>query len=270
MQTFSIKNLNDAFKKMKFKKNNSYIIHSSLTHLGLLKGKPIEQIPKNIFNVLIKNLGRDSTISVPTSDWNYSQKKTLFDKKSSVAHKDFGGLSQYFVKRKRSFRSNNPLFNITAIGKKAKYITGGNTNNAFGKDSAWDRLYNLNSEILLLGCDFSETNFTFTRYIEFRFGVPYLYNKLFQQPINQNKKKIFDFSISTLRYHDLDIQYDLKNFKKILKKRKILVENTDKKIKITRVKMKPCFDLGIECLKKDINFFLKKKPKYKNKLYPLI
>ena len=43
-----------------------------------------------------------------------------------------------------SFRSSNPLFNITALGKKAKYITNGGTSNAFGVDSAWDKLYNLN------------------------------------------------------------------------------------------------------------------------------
>ena len=33
--------------------------------------------------------------------------------------------------------------------------------------------------------------------------------------------------------------------------------------------MKPCFDLGIECLKKDINFFLRKKPKHKKQKFPI-
>ena len=49
----------------------------------------------------------------------------------------------------------------------------------------------------------------------------------------------------------------------------IRVENKNKKIKITKVKMKPCFDIGISCLKKDINFFLKRKPKYKIDKFPL-
>ena len=84
---------------------------------------------------------------------------------------------------------------------------------------------------------------------------------MFNLPILKKRKKIFKTSTSTLRYLDLDLVYDLKKFKSVLKKKKILFEGRDKKIKITRVKMKPCFDLGIECLKKDINFFLKKKTK---------
>ena len=89
-----------------------------------------------------------------------------------------------------SLRSNNPLFNVTALGNKAKFITNGRTTNAFGVDSAWDKLYNLDAEIILLGCDFSKATFTFTRYIEFRYGVPYLYNKLFNIPISKNKKNL--------------------------------------------------------------------------------
>ena len=52
---------------------------------------------------------------------------------------------------------------------------------AFGADSAWDQLFKLNSDIVFLGCDLSVC--TFIRYIEFRFGVPYLYNKHFNRDI---------------------------------------------------------------------------------------
>ena len=269
MQIISKIEINNAFKELNFKKNSSFVVHSSLMHLGLIKGVKIKQMPSEIFLLLRKNLGKNATICVPSSNWDYSYKKKSFDKNKSNSHKEFGALSSYIAKKPNSLRSNNPLFNISAIGKKAKYITDGGTSNAFGTDSAWDKLYNLNAEIILLGCDFSEATFTFVRYIEFRFGVPYLYNKLFNLPITNKRKKIFNSSISTLRYLNIDVVYDLKKFKKILKKKQILFEGKDKKIKITKVKMKPCFDLGIECLKKDINFFLKKKPKYKKEKFPL-
>ena len=61
---------------------------------------------------------------------------------------------------------------------------------AFGADSAWDQLFKLNSDILFLGCDMSVC--TFIRYIEFRFGVPYLYNKHFNNEICNNNKVIIE------------------------------------------------------------------------------
>ena len=269
MQKVTTRDIDIALKKINIKKNSCYMVHSSLTHLGIIDGIKIKQIPKIILKLLRKNLGKNSTICFPTSDWDYSDNKKIFDKKRSNSHREFGGLSQYVAKKNGSLRSNNPLFNVTALGNKAKFITNGRTTNAFGVDSAWDKLYNLDAEIILLGCDFSKATFTFTRYIEFRYGVPYLYNKFFNIPISKNKKKIFNHSVSTLRYLDLNIEYDLNNFKKILKRKKILIENNNKKIKIIKVKMKPCFDAGIECLKKDINFFLKKKPNYKFTKYPI-
>jgi aminoglycoside N3'-acetyltransferase len=269
MQKISKKEIDIAFKKLNFKRNSCVVIHSSLIHLGLIEGVNLKKMPEEIYSLIKKNLGKNATICVPSSNWDYSDKKKPFDKIRSNSHKEFGALSNYIVNKKNSFRSNNPLFNITALGKKAKYITNGGTSNAFGVDSAWDKLYNLDAEIILLGCDFSEATFTFTRYIEFRFGVPYLYNKLFNLPIFHKRKKIFKTSTSTLRYLDLDLVYDLKKFKNVLKKKKILFEGRDKKIKITKVRMKPCFDLGIECLKKDIYFFLKKKPKFKKQKFPL-
>lgn len=269
MQKISKKEISSALKKLNFKKNSCVVIHSSLIHIGLIEGVNLKKMPEEIFFLIKKNLGKNATICVPSSNWDYSDKKKPFDRIISNSHKEFGALSNYIVNKPNSFRSSNPLFNITALGKKAKYITNGGTSNAFGVDSAWDKLYNLNAEIILLGCEFSEATFTFTRYIEFRFGVPYLYNKLFNLPILNKGKKIFKTSTSTLRYLDLDLVYDLKKFKNVLKKKKILFEGVDKKIKITRVKMKPCFDLGIECLKKDIYFFLKKKPKFKKQKFPL-
>ena len=91
-------------------------------------------------------------------------------------------------KEKKSLRSFNPIFNISSEGKQAKFITSQKTPTAFGEDSAWHQLYKLNSEIIFIGCDLSVC--TFVRFIEFRFGVPYLYNKLFNTKIC-NKKKLY-------------------------------------------------------------------------------
>ena len=42
------------------------MVHSSLTHLGIIDGIKIKQIPKIILKLLRKNLGKNSTICFPT------------------------------------------------------------------------------------------------------------------------------------------------------------------------------------------------------------
>ena len=75
MQKITSKDIDTAFRQMRIKKNSCYMIHSSLVHLGIVDGVKINQIPKVILNILRKNLGKNSTICVPTSDWDYSDKK---------------------------------------------------------------------------------------------------------------------------------------------------------------------------------------------------
>ena len=138
---------------------------------------------------------------------------------------------------------------------------------AFGEDSPWDQLYKLNSDIIFLGCDISVC--TFIRYIEFRFGVTYLYNKHFNNKIRTGKKIISKHSSSPLRYLYLDIEYDTSKFQKILLKKKILRTGKSKNINVMAVDMQACYRVGIEELKKDLFFFLKRPPKFKNKFAPI-
>ena len=163
-------------------------------------------------------------------------------------------------------RSLNPLFTISSIGSKAKFITGEKTPIAFGSDSAWDNLFKLNSKIIFLGCDMSVC--TFVRYIEFRYGVPYLYNKHFMNKIILNRKILSNYSSSTLRYPYFYLDYDLMKFQKILLRKKLLKSSSNKNFKAMSVDMKSCFDCGIDLLKKNLFFFLQHPPKYKKKLTP--
>ena len=268
MRINTLSEIKKNLKKLKLKKGSSCLLHSSIVGMGLIKNFPIKNIPKKIFDLVFQEIGKNGTLSALTPYYDYGLKFKKFDLLKSNSAKDVGSLSDLISKKKESTRSLNPLFNISSIGKKAKFITNQKTTIAFGADSPWDQLFKLNSDIVFLGCDLSVC--TFIRYIEFRFGVPYLYNKHFNRDICINKKRISKYSSSTLRYSYLDIEYDTSKFQKILLKKKVLRTSKSKQSKFMAVDMQSCFEIGIEELKKDLFFFLKRTPKYKNKFFPII
>jgi len=266
MITINSKDFKKVLHKLHIRKNASCLIHASIINLGQFEDKKIENIPINIFRLVKEVVGKKGTISTLTANYDYGLKKKNFDLSNSLPAHEIGSFSKFFVKRKKSMRSYNPIFNITSEGKYAKFITSQKTSVAFGEDSAWHQLYKLNSEMIFIGCDLSVC--TFIRFIEFRFGVPHIYNKLFNIKITNNKRPIFNYSISPLKYKGSNTIYDITKFQNILLKKKLLRVSKDKNIKIMAVKMKPFFSLAVEHLKKNIYFFLKSKPKFKNNSDP--
>ncbi len=267
MRFNTLSEIKRSLKQLRLKKGSSCLLHSSINGIGPIKGINIKKIPEVIVDLIFKEIGDNGTLSVMTPYYDYGLKNKKFDIKNSPSARELGAISSYIYNKKNSFRSLNPLFAISSIGKKAKHITSGKTPTAFGFDSAWDKLFKLNSKILFLGCDMSVC--TFVRYIEFRFGVPYLYNKHFNNKIVFNKKILSNYSTSTLRYSYLYLNYDVLKFQKILIRKKLLKIISNKKFKAMSIDMKPCFDSGIENLKKNLFFFLKNSPKYKRKLTPI-
>lgn len=267
MKIHTLEEIKKVIKNLKLKKSSSCILHSSITNIGLIKNVETKKIPENIVKLILKIIGPNGTLSVMTPYYDYGLKNKVFDIQKSPSAKELGAVSKYVLSVKKSYRSTNPLFNISSIGKKARYITSGDSPVAFGKDSAWDRLFNLNTKIIFIGCDM--TVCTFVRYMEFRYGVSYLYNKIFNQKIISNKKIISYYSSSPLRYEYLPLIYDVKKFENLLKKKKVLNYGLNKNLKALSVNMKPCFTYGIEALKKNPHFFLRKKPKYNKMLIPI-
>jgi aminoglycoside 3-N-acetyltransferase len=259
----TIKEIKDSFKQLKIKKGSSCLLHSSLINIGNIRGVNINNLPKVIIKVIFDLIGPNGTVSVLSPYYEYAELKKKFYINKKHCSKKVGSINQYVTKISKN-RSIEPIFNISSIGKKSNFITKNVSATSFGEDSAWDRLYKLNTDMIFLGCNLSVC--TFVRYIESKFGVPYLYNKHFSITIKNNKQIISKYSSSLLRYKHLKIEYKLKKFQDDLKNKKILRNNNNKKLNIMAVRMQPCFERGIKNLKKDFFYFLKKNPFKKNLL----
>jgi aminoglycoside 3-N-acetyltransferase len=267
LQTYTRQSLRQCLSDLDIGTQKVCFVHSSLMALGLMEDYSISDIPAVVAEELRAVLTTDGTLCCPGARWEYGPEDDCFDLKSTPVSKGLGVFCQHILARPDSMRSPNPIFSVLAVGKEAEYITGGQTVTSFGYDSAWDRLLHLDADMLFLGCDMRYA--TFVRYIEFRFGVPYLYSKLFQKPVTKGGQEISPFSISYLRYMHCPVEYDLSRFQALLDDKGLLRRANIGKAPCYAIKMKACLEAGIAALKKDLHYFLKTSPPYDKQRVPL-
>lgn len=258
--TYSVKDIGSALAQTGIAVGDTVVMHSSLFHLGQLEGVPIKECPARVVQAICDHLGEEGTLAVPAPNWDYGQKRQPFDIRHTPVTKSLGVIGNHMIKLPDARRSPNPIFSIAAVGPQAGTICEGGVATAFGVDSAWDRMFSLNADMLFLGCDISVM--TFVRYIEHRFGVPYLYNKLFDVPILDNGKPLDMAVVALLRYAHCPVQYDLSGLERLLREAGALREASLGGAKVHAVRMDKCFAIAVEALKKDIHFFLGGRPNY--------
>ena len=134
MNSLSVLEFKSLINDLKIKSGSSYLLHSSLRGIGLIRGIKISKTPEFVINEILKKIGKNGTLTALTPNYDYGLKK-IFNIKTSPSSKELGAMSDYIFKDKRSLRSFNPPFNLSSIGKKARYITSAPSPTAFGYDS---------------------------------------------------------------------------------------------------------------------------------------
>jgi len=256
----------NTLKKCGVKKNDILFVQSDVSKIGKLKGTLKQQL-KTYLEAIKSSVGDNGTIVVPAFYYEYSRKKLSFNVSESPVSKELGLFPNFFCKQKNVFRSLNPLTSVAAMGKKAKYICGGNTATGFGLDSPFDRLTKLKAKILLIGVG----DVTYVHYVEYMVGVPHIYNKLFEIPIYRQGKKINLPVCNQVRYLDYDVMHlKPKEIQKKLEKADLV-----KKVKLGNeyfriLSVEKVFNFLKIKLQKNFYYLLKKKPKFKKNSIPLI
>lgn len=258
--TFNLDDLADALKEVQVTPAETVVMHSSLRDLGWLADTSLREYPARIIAAVREFLGPDGTLAVPAANWDYGRAKEPFDIRHSPVARELGVVGSHMISVPDAERSPNPIFAVAAVGKEADFICNSGTATAFGTDSAWDRMFQKDADMLFLGCDL--TYLTFARYIEQHFGVPYLYNKLFDVPVLDNGKPLGLEVTAPLRFMSCPAEYDLSRFEERLRDSGCLRETRLGAGAVKAVKMLPCFEMGVAALKSDIHYFLKETPAY--------
>ena len=228
----------DTLRNLGISSGDVVLVYSDNLCLKEVDNLTINMQLEALYNSLMDILGAEGTLCVPAFFYEYARLGTPFDIKLSPVSDGLGMFSKYIASLPNSKRSPMPVTSISAVGKNAEYICEISNRHGYGEDSAWDRMYKLNTKIISLGF---LGGLTFTNYIEHMAGMPYL-------------------------YVDLDVEWDLdeEKFKKAA-----LIENGISKVEyynnnpVSITPMQPLFDYIKELYFQNPYFFLKHEPNYK-------
>ena len=159
-----------AARKLGLKKGDVVLVHSSFKSLG-----PVQNGAQDVIGGFSEVLGDEGTLVMPTfvqKDFANAYNTWHIDK-----HSDTGYLTNYLRKLPEASRSDQATHSVAAIGKLAHELTKthGHTSKRFGNmgdtpfssDSPWEKMYDLNAKVVLLGVDFMSV--TFRHYAEYRY-----------------------------------------------------------------------------------------------------
>ena len=242
-----------------------------LTHLDASKSISLNKGLRNDldyhYSSLKKVVGNSGTIVVPAYFYEYARSNQIFDVDNSSPSRDLGFFSLYVMEKKSRRRSINPITSLIAFGKYGKFIEN-SSGSAFGYDSAFHRLHQLNAKMLFIGIDCSAT--TFVHLPEYMAGVPHVYNKYFKTSVIKNKKKINLPISGQVRYLNANVEYDSDGHTKKFEKAGLVKKEKLRSLYYIRcLKCDEVFNFLLKKLKKNFSYLLKKNPKFKKGQTPL-
>ncbi len=242
-----LKKLSHLFQNLGIKKNDNVILHFNFA--GLMQfSKNQTKVSKDLLSFLKRYLGPESTILIPTYNYDFSRGK-IYNRKLSPSH--VGLLGNILIKKYFRNRTYEPIFNHIVFGNAKREIFECSTREAFGPKSIFEFMRKKNFKIICFCC--SPTTVTFLHYIENVNKVSYRFEKKFTGKIIFNRKKIpinYKYYVGKKR-----INYIVKN-KKILKIFK------KKPAKISRFGKFECYSIGSKALYNIVSRKIKNNERY--------
>jgi aminoglycoside 3-N-acetyltransferase len=209
------------------KKKPVFFISTNLFNLGLSK-----KDSDNFSKYLLTELGKfkDSTILVPTATLNILDTKEIFNKLETKSSR-MGFFSEYVRRKKKSSRSNHPLWSFTALGYYSKKIIKNVPKTCYGRNSVFDRLLDYNSYYINFGD--IKSSLAPIHYAEQMAGVPYRFFKEFKIKSQiQNKVKIDTYYFYAMIESLKIIKDDNNKIIKILLKDRVIKVFKNKKFNV--------------------------------------
>lgn len=156
------------------------MIHSDITQLLYTNNHEI--VKEQFFNLFKKLTDNKKTLIIPTFNWDFcgGTEYHYLNTPSKV-----GILTKWCLESDNFERTNDPVYSCAISGINKNTFLDYEYTTAFGKDSIFDRVNNLNS----LGILLNTQHFTFNHYFEEKYKVSYRYLKEFKSSVIFKNKK---------------------------------------------------------------------------------
>ena len=238
--------MTDFVDKIPIEKGDTILFSSDVIRLGFYFHKKGEKLDlREFLSLLVRKVGEDGTLLLPTYNWDFCGGKT-FDYKNTISKT--GSLSQVALAHPAFKRTKHAFYSWAVAGKDKEYLCSLDNTDAFGKDSPFNYLYEKKGKNIILDVSM-QNSFTFVHYVEQSVGIPYRYIKNFTADyIDENGEKTKRTYSMYVRDYDLDAEVNLDPMEKFLIEKGIV---TVTKVGMSRILSVP-FEAAFEAIKDDI------------------
>tara|TARA_X000001036_G_C20676780_1_gene804483 strand:- start:5 stop:751 length:747 start_codon:yes stop_codon:yes gene_type:complete len=243
------KNINEVIKNSGIKKGDNIFCHSDLSKLKKLDFE-YALLLESIYNSLMKVIGKNGTLVVPTFTYSFCNKE-IFDVKNFIT--PCGSFSNYVKNIKNSKIYADPNVSVAIVGKNKRYFSKNPTINSYDLNSFFDRFFKKGGKICNINLDITST---FIHYFERKLGVKYRFDKVFNGKIKFKNKLIKKKSIIFVRYLKKENKQNLRKF--ISKSKKYTNSSKKEKLVINTIDIKDYYKIIKTNLSKDENFLINK------------
>ena len=248
------KKLSILFHDLKIKRNDNVLLHSNSTGIiQYAKSKKNKQKLFKVFlNLLLKKIGKQGTLVVPTYNYDFTKGKTfVYEKYNSQV----GELGNFFLKEYNTTRTLDPIFSHAIKGSLKKKLLESEFDISFGEESIFRKIRDHNFKIFGFCCPLN--SMTFLHYIEKYMNVKYRFNKKFISTfVKSHKAKRIKINYFVGKRH---INYKLKNSKleKAFKNLKNFNSSDFGNFYCWSINSKICFKVIREKIKRKNNYLIK-------------
>lgn len=148
--------------------------------LGFHESRSKEGTIKAHFKALTKVVGAQGTIIVPTHSFSLCNSSTPFDPDNSKSER--GAFTEFVRQQTGAVRQFHPFASLTAFGARAEEICGRTTRHAYGPNTPYARLLEMNAWGVSVGMPPQRTC-SMIHHLEQVMAVPYRYTKEFIHPV---------------------------------------------------------------------------------------
>lgn len=252
---FSKDEIISTLNKLDVKIGDDICVHNQLFKFGsALRAK--NEFLAGIIDALSQSVGADKqngTLLIPTFTYKFCQ-NAIYDKNASKC--EVGALGEYFRKRNKVLRTNDPIFNFAVLGKNSQTYNMMH-DSCFGKNSSFEQMIKNNAKIIAFGSTNMGT-YTLAHYSEEFLGVPYRYYKNFNGTIidesGVNKNCSIKYFVRKLDERSI---LSVSKIKNLLLKEGVLKNAKLGGGEIGVMCAKELFEVTLECMKKDFYLLLR-------------
>lgn len=244
-------------------------VSTQLFGLGMMEGIGSRlDLVRNFYAGIRAAIGESGTVVVPT----FTQQVGRFG--IPYVHEETESLTGIFGEFVRKLpearRSLHPVFSVSAIGPCAQAITENISPVAFGRDSAFDRLYRLGGRAVCAGFDYYSGHITsLMHFVETAFAVPYYYNKYVLADVWAKGMRVETPFVINVKYASARRTFEFRRYIDALADANEIHSADLGRGTVHAVDIRRQVDVGIELLKADPHAFLSGPPQFERGSIPL-